>query len=281
MPQKKNKVIEWINEYEEAFRKLKEICTIIPILAYADFAKPFKWHTDACTLGLGAILYQNQDGVDHIIGYANRSLNKLSKSIQLINWNFWPASGQSWSNFMSTCMAIILSCAQIIIPPHMFCAKLDATGHHWVAGLANYNFALNYHSGTINVDADALSHIPKEEYHQHIEADSVCALISQAIQGTTLMKAYSCNVQITETLDMQKDPKAMSVKDWIITQNKDPKIREIKYLINNKRLKERKLYSQDPQIIKQYLRQHSHLVLRGASSTDRLPLQREIEMHYS
>ena len=23
-------------------------------------------------------------------------------------------------------------------------AKLDATGHHWVAGLANYNFALNY-----------------------------------------------------------------------------------------------------------------------------------------
>ena len=32
---------------------------IHPILAYADFLEPFKLHTDACALGLGAILYQN------------------------------------------------------------------------------------------------------------------------------------------------------------------------------------------------------------------------------
>ena len=70
------------------------------------------------------------------------------------------------------------------------------------------------------MDADTLSHIPKGEYDQHIEADSVCALISQAVQGTTLMEAYSCNVWVTETLDMQKDPKAMLIKDWAITQNK-------------------------------------------------------------
>ena len=73
-------------------------------------------------------------------------------------------------------------------------AKLDATGHCLVAWLANYNFTLNYHSGRINVDADALSQIPKGEDDQHIEVDSVCALISQAVQGITLMKAYSCNV---------------------------------------------------------------------------------------
>ena len=39
---------------------------------------------------------------------------------------------------------------------------------------------------------------------------------------------------------MQKDPKEMSVKDRIIAQSKDPAIREIYYLINNKRLKMRK-----------------------------------------
>ena len=38
-------------------------------------------------------------------------------------------------------------------------AKLDAIGHHWIAGLANYNFVLNYQSGKTN--ADALSHISK------------------------------------------------------------------------------------------------------------------------
>ena len=81
------------------------------------------------------------------------------------------------------------------------------------AGLVNYNFTLNYHSGKANVDADALSHIPKGEYDQCIEAESVCALISQAIQDTTLMEAYSCNVEVTETLDMLKDSTTMSVKD--------------------------------------------------------------------
>ena len=39
------------------------------------------------------------------------------------------------------------------------CAKLDATDHHWVCSLENYNFALSYQSGKMNVDADALSHI--------------------------------------------------------------------------------------------------------------------------
>ena len=140
-------------------------------------------------------------------------------------------------------------------------AKIDATGQHWIAGFANYNFALNYCSGKIYVDADAPSCIPKGEHDQHIEADSVCSLISQAVQGTTLMEAYYCNVPVTETLVMQKNPKAMSVEHWIITQSKDPAIREIRYLINNKTLKGRKVYSWDPQIIKQHLRLHSHLVL--------------------
>ena len=38
-------------------------------------------------------------------------------------------------------------------------AKLDATGQHWVASLANYDFKLFYRSGCINVKADALSRI--------------------------------------------------------------------------------------------------------------------------
>ena len=84
----------------------------------------------------------------------------------------------------------------------------------------------------MNVDADVLSHILKREHDQHIEADSVHGLISQAVQDTTLIVAYSCNIQVTETLDMQKDPIAMLLEDWIVTQSKDPAVREMKYLIN-------------------------------------------------
>ena len=94
-------------------------------------------------------------------------------------------------------------------------AKVNATGQHWVASLENYNFALSYQSGKTNVDADALYYILREEHNQHIEDDSVCAQISQAVQGITLIEAYCCNIQVTLTLNMQKDPKAMSLEDWM------------------------------------------------------------------
>ena len=41
-------------------------------------------------------------------------------------------------------------------------AKLDATGHRWLASLANYNFKLVYRSWKSNGDADGLSRRPQE-----------------------------------------------------------------------------------------------------------------------
>ena len=35
-------------------------------------------------------------------------------------------------------------------------ARLDATGHQWVASLANYNFQLYYKAGKNNIDVDTL-----------------------------------------------------------------------------------------------------------------------------
>ena len=73
---KKWNTIKWDPECQEAFDRLKELCTTKPILAYADFEKPFKLHTDVSVLGLGAVLYQVQDGIEKVISYARRSLMK-------------------------------------------------------------------------------------------------------------------------------------------------------------------------------------------------------------
>ena len=64
---RKQSSIKWDLECQEAFDKLKELCTNTPILAYAKFGKPFKLHTDASVLGLGAVLYQVQDGVKRLV----------------------------------------------------------------------------------------------------------------------------------------------------------------------------------------------------------------------
>ena len=74
---KKKAAIKWDSKCQQAFDDLKTLCTTAPILAYADFTKPFKLHTDACSTGLGAVLYQTkEDGTEAVIAYASRSLNK-------------------------------------------------------------------------------------------------------------------------------------------------------------------------------------------------------------
>ena len=55
-------------------------------------------------------------------------------------------------------------------------AKLDATGQRWVASLANYDFRIFYKTGKTNVEAYALSHIPRSE-HSMIDAPTVKAII--------------------------------------------------------------------------------------------------------
>ena len=69
--------IKWDSRCQQVFNDLKRLCTTAPILAYADFTKLFKFHTDACGTGLGAVLYQTQeDGTEAVIAYASRSLSK-------------------------------------------------------------------------------------------------------------------------------------------------------------------------------------------------------------
>ena len=62
---KKKHPIDWDNACEESFLKLKELCTSTPVLAFADYSKPFKLHTDASSLGLGAVLYQTHEDGRH------------------------------------------------------------------------------------------------------------------------------------------------------------------------------------------------------------------------
>ena len=39
---KKKNLVEWHEECQEAFEKLKQLCSKTPILAYANYRKPFK-----------------------------------------------------------------------------------------------------------------------------------------------------------------------------------------------------------------------------------------------
>ena len=78
---KKKPLVEWTAECQQAFEQLKQLCCHTPILAYINYGRPFKLHTDASERGLGAVLYQKQDdGTDHVIAYASLTLSKSEKN---------------------------------------------------------------------------------------------------------------------------------------------------------------------------------------------------------
>ena len=78
---KKHRKVEWTDECQEAFKKLKDACTDTPILAYADYKRPFRINTNASEKGLGTVLYQTQeDSTQRVIAYASRSLSKTKRN---------------------------------------------------------------------------------------------------------------------------------------------------------------------------------------------------------
>ena len=52
-------------------------------MAYPDFSIPFVLLIDASQEGLGAVLYQKQQGKMRVIGYASRTLSPAEKKYHL------------------------------------------------------------------------------------------------------------------------------------------------------------------------------------------------------
>ena len=64
-----------MDECQKAFDTLKVLCTSAPILAFAASLNPSSCITMQSTIGLGPVLYQEQDGKDRVIMYVSRALS--------------------------------------------------------------------------------------------------------------------------------------------------------------------------------------------------------------
>lgn len=75
--------VKWTEECQKAFEALKHAMVEAPVLAYADYALPFRLYTDASLHGLGAVLTQLQGGQEKI------RPRKIIRTIVRSSWNCW------------------------------------------------------------------------------------------------------------------------------------------------------------------------------------------------
>ena len=157
----KKKLISWSPECQEAFDELKHRCSTTPVLAYPDFTLPFLLKTDASKKGLGAILYQKQDGVLRPICFASRALKPSEANYPAHKLEFlclvWSVTKKFREYLYGGRFDAYTDSNPVTYTPTT--AKLDAMTQRWIADLALFDFSIYYKPGVTNVEADALSRI--------------------------------------------------------------------------------------------------------------------------
>ena len=262
----KKTYIEWSDAADAAFEHLKAMCVSTPILAYPDYQLPFTLHTDSSTDGLGAVLYQKQDGKLRVIAYASRSVSKAESNYPAHKLEFlalkW-AVCEKFHEYLYGSKSFEVFTDNNPLTYVLTSAKLDACGQRWVAKLANYNFSIKYRCGVSNTEADALSRIKwPEALSENIDIDThvINAILTGAVTKSSLIESVSCSAKVIPT-ELDKDTGKLSDINWTKEQRLDPNLGVIIRLIESGQLTKRKLQGKDSSEVKSFLRNKKSLKL--------------------
>uniref|UniRef100_A0A3P8UAF7 Gypsy retrotransposon integrase-like protein 1 n=1 Tax=Amphiprion percula TaxID=161767 RepID=A0A3P8UAF7_AMPPE len=155
----------WSTDCQIAFETLIKKLTSSPVLGFADPKLQYILHTDASTTGLGAALYQEQEGQLRVIAYASRGLSASKSRYPAHKLEFlalkWSVCEKFHDYLYGAHFVVVTDNNPLTYL--LTSAKLDAASHRWLAALSTYTFKLQYRAGKQNLDADALSRRP----HSH------------------------------------------------------------------------------------------------------------------
>jgi transposase InsO family protein len=262
---------KWGEEQNAAFLKLKECLTTPPVLGYADFSHPFELHTDASGEGLGAVLCQRIGEEQTVIAYASRGLSRSERNYSAHKLEFlalkWAITEKFHEYLYGSRFTVLTDNNPLTYV--LTKAKLDATGHRWLASLSAYNFNIKYRPGTSNADADALSRLPSRKLDQQGYAEIAAEVIGALNKSNNNEGLLECIVMSRQMVESNStgtipvdDLGVVSVNNWEKLQQEDQVIKLLVTFIDKQERPTRQDISDHPEL-KPYLRVFDALTLRS------------------
>ena len=263
---KKSAPVQWGQEQQNAFDKLKGLCSQSPVLAYADYKRPFRVYTDASEIGLGAVISQVQEGKEPVIAYASRTLNKAERRYDAHKLEFlalkWAITDRFHEYLYGGVFEVFTDNNPLTYI--LTSAKLDATGQRWVAALSIYDFQIFYRSGKSNKNADALSRIPWEQSDtnksEKMDAVTVKAVMTKTEDACIPLGAQSIVSMAAQFFSPDYALK-MTITEWKREQEKDQAIGKLLSLMKEDQLFKYRSNRSDDTEIQNYLKTRKSLCL--------------------
>jgi transposase InsO family protein len=150
----------WTTGCQKAFDELKRRLTTAPILAHPDFSKPFLVKPDASAYGVGAVLSQVRDGIERVVAYSSRGLNRLEKQYAATERE---ALAALWA--VKHFRPYIYGTHFVLVTDHSSLQWLktmkdtNSRLQRWSITMSEYDYEVKHKPGKQHTDADALSRL--------------------------------------------------------------------------------------------------------------------------
>jgi transposase InsO family protein len=193
---RKGELFYWGEDQHKAFNALKAALTSDKVMAYPDPKLPYKLFTDASSVAIGAILTQEQDGVDRPIHYVSKTLSEGQKKWSAIEREAWAVI------YALTKLRPYLQGADYkVYTDHkplrsLFLSELkNSRCQRWSMLMSEMGCKIEYRQGKNNVRADMLSRLPEPK----LKVESVQNLLETSSVGKEQKQEFPREWEEAET----------------------------------------------------------------------------------
>jgi dUTPase len=156
---------EWTNDCQIAWETLKHCLVTAPILSYPCSEGNFILDTDASYDGLGAVLSQEQEGTERVIGYFSRTLTKAERNYCVTRKELLAVvAAVEHFNYFLYGRPFIIRTDHSALQWMMNFRNIQGQLARWLEKLQQYDFSIVHRRGVKHGNADALSRRPCAEH---------------------------------------------------------------------------------------------------------------------